>query len=92
MLNVAQRIILVLGTALTVFFLAFSPFSKEVTANNPDYNPDRKSHLFNTQQLYINETKTDYPKNITCAVASGLGTAVLVFVTKTNPQEKEVQE
>jgi hypothetical protein len=83
-MNNLQKLILILGAALTVYFLAFTPFTKDVTVNNPYYNPERKSLLFNTNDRYIYERQPDYPKNISCAIASGVGTVVLVYIAKTN--------
>lgn len=85
-MNNIQKLILVLGAALTIYFMAFAPFTKQVTVDNPYYDPDKKEHsgghFYNPNQRYIYDRRDDYGKKITYAGATAISTAVLFFVVK----------
>lgn len=79
-MNVMQKIILVIGTVVTIFFLTFN-FTMDVKTKNPYYNPVTATRW---SSPFITEHQTDYKKKLTLVASSILGTAVLFFVFKTN--------
>lgn len=81
-MNITQRIILVLGAALTIYFVAFAPFTKQVTVDNPDYDPESKGRYSTSQNRYTTEQQADYLKKLAFAGSSAIGTAVLFFIAK----------
>jgi len=87
-LSVLQRIILIIGTGLTIYFAAFAPFVTEETVVNPAYNPSSKSIFSGHQPQYLIEEATDYTKRFTYAGSSILGTAALFFAVKPTAKDK----
>jgi len=82
-MSVAQKFVLIIGTALTIYFLTFAPFTKQVAVKNPNYTEGKTGGIFyNQNRRYIYEDRVDYSKKTTFAISSVVGTAVLFFVLK----------
>ena len=80
-MNIVQKIILVIGTVLTIYILTFAPLNKRVFIHNPDFDPSRPVGGFANRQ-YFSRQEPDYSKKILFAFSAIAGTSVLVFITK----------
>lgn len=84
-----QKLVIIIGTALTVLILLY-PFKTEVQVRNPNYVEVKGSFTSylaasrSQNKPYIMQKQDDYKKKFTVALASIIGTGVLAYVLKFN--------